>query len=82
MCSFFSLLLHAAVEGAQEEVVPEVVPRAVEEGEVVVVEEVEVGVAGEEVVEVDFRKSTGAVIHIHTRRIFANSDKVQILNRK
>jgi hypothetical protein len=56
------------VEGAQEEVVPEVVPRAVEEGEVVV--------------EVDFRKSTGAVIHIHTRRIFANSDKVQILNRK
>ena len=67
MCSFFSLLLHAAVEGAQEEVVPEVVPRAVEEGEVV---------------EVDFRKSTGAVIHIHTRRIFANSDKVQILNRK
>lgn len=65
------------MEGAQEEVVPEVVTRAVEEGEVVVVEE-----AGEEVVEVDFRNSTGAVIHIHTRRIFANSDKVQILNRK
>jgi hypothetical protein len=38
----------------------------VEEGEVVVVEEVEVGAAGEEVVEVDFRKSTGAVIHIYT----------------
>ena len=67
------------MEGTQEEVVPEVVPRAVEEGEV---EEVGVGAAGEEVVEVDFRKLTGAVIHIHTRKIFANSDKVQILNRK
>lgn len=70
------------MEGAKGEVVPEVVTGAVEEGEVVVEEEVEVGVEGEGVAEVDFRKATGAVIHIHTRRVFANSDKVQILNKR
>ena len=59
------------MEGAKGEVVPEVVTGVVEEGEVVV-EEVEVGVVGEGegVAEVDFRKATAAVIHIHTRRVF------------
>lgn len=57
------------MEGAKGEVVPEVVTGVVEEWEVVV-EEVEVGVVGEGVAEVDFRKATAAVIHTHTRRVF------------